>query len=84
MARLLLKPADMADPALTAWVRMMAVWTAKYNFTNVISDWLRFDVTYARYNDVYSDTLEVRVPTDCGTSFTSVYLKAGNMLATAP
>ncbi len=43
-----------------------------------------FDVAYSRYGGQYSDTLEVLVSTDCGASFTSVYLKGGNTLATAP
>lgn len=45
---------------------------------------LTFDVAYARYGGQYSDTLEVLVSTNCGASLTSVYLKGGNTLATAP
>jgi hypothetical protein len=45
---------------------------------------MSFDVAYAQYGGQYSDTLEVLVSTDCGTSFTSVYLKGGSTLGTAP
>jgi len=45
---------------------------------------MSFDVAYAQYGGQYSDTLEVLVSTDCGASFTSVYLKGGTTLGTAP
>jgi hypothetical protein len=45
---------------------------------------MSFDVAYAQYGGQYSDTLEVLVSTDCGTSFTSVFLKGGTTLGTAP
>jgi photosystem II stability/assembly factor-like uncharacterized protein len=45
---------------------------------------MSFDVAYAQYGGQYSDTLEVLVSTDCGTSFTSVFLKGGSTLGTAP
>jgi len=45
---------------------------------------MSFDVAYAQYGGQYSDTLEVLVSSDCGTSFTSVYLKGGTILGTAP
>ncbi|MGV3767572.1 MAG: choice-of-anchor J domain-containing protein [Chitinophagaceae bacterium] len=45
---------------------------------------LRFSVAAAIYNTTYLDTLQVLVSTDCGTTFTSVYKKWGNTLATAP
>lgn len=60
------------------------IWTGKYDFTNVQNAKLFFDVAYARYNATYSDSLEIEVSTDCGVSFTSVYLKGGLGLATAP
>ncbi|GAB4203298.1 MAG: hypothetical protein Fur0023_10080 [Bacteroidia bacterium] len=60
------------------------LWTAKYNFSAVTSATLEFDVAYARYDATYSDTLEVLVSTDCGITWTSVYLKGGTTLATAP
>jgi hypothetical protein len=45
---------------------------------------MSFDVAYAQYGGQYSDTLEVLVSTDCGTSFTSVFLKGGTTLGSAP
>jgi len=61
-----------------------AVWTAKYDFTNVQTAKLFFDMAYTPYGGQYSDTLEVRASTDCGVTFTSLYLKGGLNLATAP
>jgi PKD repeat protein/photosystem II stability/assembly factor-like uncharacterized protein len=45
---------------------------------------MTFDVAYARWGAVNSDTLEVLVTTDCGITYTSWYLKGGTALATAP
>lgn len=44
---------------------------------------MTFDVAYAQYQSE-NDRLEVLVSTDCGTTWTSVYNKAGATLATAP
>jgi photosystem II stability/assembly factor-like uncharacterized protein len=48
------------------------------------SPYLKFDVAYARWGAGYSDTLEVLVSTDCGTTYQSLYLKGGTTLATSP
>lgn len=61
-----------------------ALWTPKYDFSAVTSATIQFDVAYARYDATYSDTLEVLVSTNCGLSWTSIYLKGGTTLATAP
>lgn len=61
-----------------------AVWTAKYDFTNVQNAKLFFDVAYAPYGGQYMDSLEVLASTDCGATFTSFYLKGGVALSTAP
>jgi photosystem II stability/assembly factor-like uncharacterized protein len=61
-----------------------AVWTAKYDFSTVQNAKLYFDVAYTRYGATNSDTLEVRASTDCGASFSSLYLRGGLDLATAP
>lgn len=45
---------------------------------------LTFDVAYARYASNYSDTLQVLISTDCGTSWTSHFYKGGSDLATSP
>jgi serine protease len=57
--------------------------TPKYIFTNVASARLRFDVAFARYNSFFSDSLEVKLSTNCGATWTSIYLKGGTNLATA-
>lgn len=54
------------------------------NTTGTNSMELSFDVAYSQYGGQYSDTLEVLVSTDCGLSYTSVYLKGGTTLSTAP
>ena len=54
------------------------------NTTGMQNPILTFDVAYARWGGIYSDTLEVLVSTDCGQTFTSLYLKGGNTLATSP
>lgn len=58
--------------------------TPKYIFSNVSNARLRFDVSYARYDAINSDSLEVKLSTNCGTTWTSIYLKGGTTLATAP
>ena len=57
--------------------------TPKFSFTNVAQAKLVFDVAYARYDQDYSDTLEIKLSTNCGASWTSIYLKGGSNLATA-
>jgi photosystem II stability/assembly factor-like uncharacterized protein len=54
------------------------------NTTNSINPILTFDVAYAQYGGIYSDTLEILVSTDCGLNFTSLYKKGGITLSTAP
>jgi hypothetical protein len=59
--------------------------TPKYNFSNVVSARLRFDVAYklADNTNTYNDTLKVKLTTNCGTSWTNIYAKGGSTLATA-
>ena len=54
----------------------------KYDFNGYSAATMTFDVAYARYNATYSDTLEVLVSTDCGVTFTQVYIKGGTTLST--
>ena len=55
------------------------------NTINSTSDLLlSFDVAYAPYGGVNSDTLEILISADCGQNFTSVYFKGGGELSTAP
>lgn len=56
--------------------------TPKYSFSNVANARLRFDVAYARYSATYTDTLEVKLSTDCGTTWSSIYIKGGSTLST--
>jgi hypothetical protein len=44
---------------------------------------MTFSVAYAQYQ-TYSDALKVYVSTNCGSSWTQLYSKAGSTLATAP
>jgi len=60
------------------------IWTAKYDLSNVLNPVLSFDVAYAKYDNNYSDTLEIGYSTDCGASFTQLYIKGGDILSTAP
>ena len=43
---------------------------------------LNFDVAYIPYSMSFSDQLKVVISTDCGDSFTEIYNKAGDQLAT--
>ena len=54
--------------------------------TNSLAEntFLKFDVAYARWGSVNSDTLEVLASTDCGATYQSLYLKGGTDLATSP
>jgi subtilisin family serine protease len=56
----------------------------KFDFSNVASATLHFDVAYARWNSGVYDSLEVKLSTSCGTTFTPIYTKGGSALATAP
>lgn len=58
--------------------------TPRYNFSSVAQASLSFDVAFSQYDNTYSDTLEVRLSTDCGSTWNSIYLKGGTTLATAP
>ena len=58
--------------------------TPKYNFTGFANIKMYFDVAYARYDPTYSDSLAVLVSTNCGLTYTQVYVKGGVTLATAP
>lgn len=53
------------------------------NFTGYTSLSLNFDVAYARYSSSRSDSLEVLVSTDCGSTWNQIYVKGGSTLATA-
>jgi PKD repeat protein/subtilisin family serine protease len=55
------------------------------DLTTAQSPYLRFDLSYARFNQSYSDGLKVELSSDCQENFDHiVYQKSGNTLATAP
>ncbi len=64
------------------------MWAPRLNCSSYSTLSMTFDVAYARYDATYSDSLEVLVSTNCGASWTTVYLKGGPVaagnLATAP
>ncbi|MEO5644701.1 MAG: PKD domain-containing protein [Bacteroidia bacterium] len=64
------------------------MWAPRLNCSSFSTLTMTFDVAYARYDATYSDSLEVRVSTNCGSTWTTVYLKGGTNttgnLATAP
>lgn len=48
------------------------------------NDTLQFDYAYARYIGSFIDSLRVEISTDGGATFTEIFNKGGNVLATAP
>jgi PKD repeat protein len=59
-------------------------WLGKLDLSQAQLDLLQFDVAYAPYGGQYSDTLAVLASTDCGASWTELYVQGGGALATAP
>lgn len=56
-----------------------------YNLSAYLDPMLTFDVAYALYSSTgFSDTLEVLISTDCGTTWTQLYKKYDAPLTTAP
>ncbi len=60
------------------------VWLGKLSGDAPVGPVITFDVAYARYNEDLHDTLAVLLSYDCGVSWTELFLKGGEELATAP
>ena len=58
------------------------IYTPDYSFASTTNASMWFDVAYEPYNRVYSDTLAVYYSTDCGNTWTIIYLKGGMTLCT--
>lgn len=56
----------------------------KANFTGKTTAEFTFKHAYSQYDNSTNDQLEVQVSTDCGTTWTSLWNKAGAALATVP
>lgn len=57
-------------------------YTIPIDLSNSTEPKLTFDVSYREYSTANSDDLRIDISTDCGVSYTQVYFKAGNDLAT--
>jgi len=67
--------------------RVDRIYTKNFNFTNVTSASLTFDVAYALLNyqgTPYPDQLKVMTSIDCGANWVTQYTKSGATLASAP
>lgn len=58
--------------------------TPLYDFSLVTTARLKFDYAYAKYSDAYPDSLQILITNDCSETLTSLWLKSGNDLSTAP
>ncbi len=54
------------------------------NLSQATAARLVFDVAYAKWGGQYSDTLEIHASIDCGQTYSQLYEKGGDILATAP
>jgi PKD repeat protein/photosystem II stability/assembly factor-like uncharacterized protein len=61
-----------------------AVVTTNYNLTGLSNPVLTFDVAYAKYDNVNFDSLAVQISTNCGATYTQLYLNGNSTLSTAP
>ncbi len=55
--------------------------TEIYNLSGTLAT-LTFDLAKAQYSATYNDSLAVQISADCGTSWSTIYAKAGNLLST--
>jgi hypothetical protein len=61
-----------------------ALITEAYDFSNIAYPELRFDVAYARFSAIRTDSLNVYYSFDCGSNWTKLWNQSGVQLATAP
>lgn len=59
------------------------LFTQSIDLSNTSNAQLTFDVAYAVYYSNFNTILDVAVSTDCGQSYSNLYHKTGNQLATA-
>jgi PKD repeat protein len=69
-------------PAVDIIGQKQQIFSPEYDFTNNSNPEIYFDVAYAPFNNVFSDTLNVYYSTDCGSTFHPVYSKGGMTLGT--
>jgi len=69
-------------PAVDVIGQRQQIYSPEYNFTHVTNPEIYFDVAYAPFNTVFSDTLNIYYSTDCGATFHSIYSKGGMTLGT--
>ena len=60
------------------------MWCPRLTFAALSTCTLTFDVSYARYDATYTDTLQAMISTDCGATWTQIWIKGGTTLATVP
>lgn len=60
------------------------MWCPRQTFASLTNCQVTFDVAYARYDATYTDTLQLMVSTNCGSTWTQVWIKGGTTLATVP
>jgi PKD repeat protein len=56
----------------------------KVDLSGIKNAQLKFDLSYATYSAAYPDSLQIRISTDCGQTWSTLFTKTGNALATAP
>jgi PKD repeat protein len=60
----------------------MSLHSNPFSMANVVSGYMTFDHSYKKFSGLTSDELEVEISTDCGSTWTALWSKAGPYLAT--
>lgn len=75
---------DQYSPANSTAGELDHLMTPYISFANASTPaYMTFNVAYARYNSSTNDSLAILASTDCGATWTRVYIKGGSSLATA-